>query len=543
MDDDVANMCFGQMSWGESLKKNPELTTAGGIKEIRQLLKKNVFDFMYYGDIPNEEKKTIIPSHLTCKEKIKNEILTEVKLRLVGGGNHQIRKEYDDFYSSTIKTSSVFTMLAEAASKKLHLKSMDIEGAYLEADMDDIIVYMRINQKIAELFIRERPELKKYLHNGILYVKLKKALYGIIQAALKWKEKLSKELLELKYQQCTEDDCIFFKIIDGYMIKIGVYVDDLLLSHKCKDVIDREILAIGSRFSGYSESDGINFKFLGMKIARNSNMDVMVSMREYIKDICAEHKVDFTSILPGTDDLFDEDDTPLICEDERKIFHTGTAECLYLSKRVRCDILVNTSFLAGRVTCATKKNQEQLYKLLCYLFGTMNRGIIYRGGGSMEPEVYGDASFMIHEDTRSRGGDLVILSGGVVSAHSSKQSIITKSSTESELVNLDETVMAGALPTRRLLSSLQQSQKATKVYQDNDSVMKLIRRGKPISQRTKHISMKYFSVCEYITNKEIEVIWCPTGDMLADILTKQLTGKTFKKLRNILAPMIEEKYL
>ena len=57
------------------------------------------------------------------------------------------------------------------------------------------------------------------------------------------------------------------------------------------------------------------------------------------------------------------------------------------------------------------------------------------------------------------------------------------------------------------------------------------------------ISMRYFSVCEHIKNKEIEVVWCPTGDMLADILTKQLTGKLFKKMRNIIAPVIEEKYL
>ena len=542
MQENVAMFCFGQMSWGESMRKNPEMTSAGGTKEIRQILDKNVLEFKHYRDITHEEKKEIIPSHLTCKEKMDKDIVTEMKLRLVGGGNKQVEKEYENFYSSTIKTSSVFTILAEAASKKLHLKSMDIEGAYLEADMDDTIVHMRINNKVADMFIKERPELKEFLHNGALFVKLKKALYGIIQAALKWKEKLTAELVKLGYVQCTEDDCIFYKTIDGYMMKIGVYVDDLLLSHKTKAIIDREILAIGSRFSGYKESDGINFKFLGMKVARNSNMDVMLSMKDYTKKICCEHDIDFVSTLPGTKDFFEEDDSARIPEDERIIFHTTTAECLYLSKRVRTDILVNTSFLSSRVTCATENNKDQLYKLMCYLYGTMDRGIIYRGGGSMEPLVYGDAAFMVHDDTRSRGGDLVIISGGVIAAHSSKQTIITKSSTESELVNLDNTVVS-ALESRRLLIALGENKKATRVLQDNNSVLALIKRGKPISQRTKHISMRYFSVCEHIKNKEIEVVWCPTGDMLADILTKQLTGKLFKKMRNIIAPVIEEKYL
>ena len=113
-------------------------------------------------------------------------------------------------------------------------------------------------------------------------------------------------------------------------MKIGVYVDDLLLSHKTKAIIDREILAIGSRFSGYKESDGINFKFLGMKVARNSNMDVMLSMKDYTKKICCEHDIDFVSTLPGTKDFFEEDDSARIPEDERNIiFHTTTAECLY----------------------------------------------------------------------------------------------------------------------------------------------------------------------------------------------------------------------
>ena len=160
----------------------------------------------------------------------------------------------------------------------------------------------------------------------------------------------------------------------------------------------------------------------------------------------------------------------------------------------------------------------------------------------MEPEVFGDASFMIHDDTRSRGGDLTMISGGIVQAHSSKQTIITKSSTEAELVNLDESTTA-ALGIRRLLLALGEKMVPTVIYQDNNSVLALVRRGKPISQRTKHISMRYFSVCEHIKDGEIVVEWCSTHNMLADILTKPLFGKTFKKIRNIITPAIAEEYL
>ena len=52
------------------------------------------------------------------------------------------------------------------------------------------------------------------------------------------------------------------------------------------------------------------------------------------------------------------------------------------------------------------------------------------------------------------------------------------------------------------------------------------------SKRTRHIDIRYFFITDRVANKEIEIIYCPTGDMCADLLTKPLQGSLFKKFRD-----------
>ena len=51
------------------------------------------------------------------------------------------------------------------------------------------------------------------------------------------------------------------------------------------------------------------------------------------------------------------------------------------------------------------------------------------------------------------------------------------------------------------------------------------------SQKTCHINVRYFSIKDKVDSGDIEVIYCPTGDMLADFFTKPLQGKQFELFR------------
>ena len=70
------------------------------------------------------------------------------------------------------------------------------------------------------------------------------------------------------------------------------------------------------------------------------------------------------------------------------------------------------------------------------------------------------------------------------------------------------------------------------MYQDNMSTIALVKNGKSNCDRTRHIAIRFFIVADRVASKEIKIECIPTGEMLADILTKPLQGALFKKLRD-----------
>ena len=69
------------------------------------------------------------------------------------------------------------------------------------------------------------------------------------------------------------------------------------------------------------------------------------------------------------------------------------------------------------------------------------------------------------------------------------------------------------------------------LYQDNQSAMRLEENGKNSSTRTKHISIRTFWIKDQVKLGKIKVIYMPTNEMIADMLTKPVQGELFFKLR------------
>jgi hypothetical protein len=66
------------------------------------------------------------------------------------------------------------------------------------------------------------------------------------------------------------------------------------------------------------------------------------------------------------------------------------------------------------------------------------------------------------------------------------------------------------------------------VHQDNQSGMKLMNNGESISNKSKHMRVRYFYVKEKIDESIIQLNYTPTNLMIADLLTKPLFGKQFE---------------
>src|SRR6218665_3906657 len=75
---------------------------------------------------------------------------------------------------------------------------------------------------------------------------------------------------------------------------------------------------------------------------------------------------------------------------------------------------------------------------------------------------------------------------------------------------------------RRLLEELDQEVvKPTVLLEDNQSCIKLLQNEKT-THRTKHVATKFHFVRDLYKSKELDVKYCPSERMIADLLTKTL---------------------
>ena len=147
---------------------------------------------------------------------------------------------------------------------------------------------------------------------------------------------------------------------------------------------------------------------------------------------------------------------------------------------------------------------------------------------------YVDGSHQIHEDCRGQTGSLVTFGQGAVASSSNKMKCNTKSSTETEIISFADK-LADIVWMRYFIECQGYTIDEYIVFQDNMSAMSLEKNGRvSSSKRTKHIKAKYFLIKDYYDAEEIDIKFCPTDEMWADILTKPLQGQRFRDMRAFL---------
>ena len=115
---------------------------------------------------------------------------------------------------------------------------------------------------------------------------------------------------------------------------------------------------------------------------------------------------------------------------------------------------------------------------------------------------------------------------------SSKQKINSRSSTESELIAVDD-YMDKVLWTRLFLKSQGIDIESTVVQQDNESAIWLENNGKwSAGKRSKALNVRYYFISDQVEQGNVTVEYESTGEIVADFLTKPLQGSAFLKLRS-----------
>ena len=128
----------------------------------------------------------------------------------------------------------------------------------------------------------------------------------------------------------------------------------------------------------------------------------------------------------------------------------------------------------------------------------------------------------------------------MIVADSTIQKFNARSSTESELIGVDDRI-SNILWTQQFLGCQVFKVKLNIIYQDNTSTMKLQNNVKASSgKRIRNYDIKYFYVTYLIRKDKSQVIYCPTDDMLGDYMTKPLVGSKFVKFRDFIMNLLNK---
>jgi hypothetical protein len=491
----------------------------------------------------------------------------EHRVRLVFDGSRQSPETYDDTYAPTVRSESVRLFHIFCVEEGFSIGQYDVPQAFLKAFMDhDIFAY---------------PPKGQSSFNGQI-LKLRRALYGGKQSAYLWFNLMDSFLLELGFVSSSLDKCLY-KRHDALLI---LFCDDLRIGASSL-VLQSLHDALFAKF-GITTASGT--RFLGMDTVYDiKNGHLKISMETYINTTMARFSdFDLSRGIPYREivgcllwitlcvmgpellrvkDLarrsnsytasdYQDALNVLLRIEKRKhhgivIFRSAAGHELLPSS---CRAPLESSALITDDTgwVIPSEDNELRQKSLCQpltvarLSPSSSIPLVTDYGIDDASEldiprlvlatnvrynliVYGDASFAIGETKQSVSGFVVYLNGTPLLWGSLKQTIVVDSSCSAEYV-------AASIACKQLLHAENMigflgfcCPKPYRQYTDSMACLHIATNPAKLGN-VRHLQIRYHLVRCYVTLGDIEMVYCVTEHMVADLFTKIVTAAQDSRL-------------
>ena len=359
--------------------------------------------------------------------------------------------------------------------------------------------------------------------------KLKKVLYGLKQAPRVWYSKLSSALVSWGFQHSKSDPSLFIHLTATVQLLLIVYVDDIIITGSSPSQIDSLANKLHATFA--IRDLGRLHYFLGIEVTYSPNQ-LHLCQQRYITDILASSKLldSKPTPTPGsvTKPISKFDGIPL---DDPSEYRRLIGSLQYVTM-TRPDISFAVNRACQFMQQPTSTHLLAVKRILRYLAGTKSHGITFTASKSLSLSAFSDADWASNpDDRRSTSGYCIFLGDSLVSWSSSKQKVVSRSSTESEYRALADAA-ADLTWFKHLFSELHLPVSATPVlWCDNLSATHLA--SNPIFHaRTKHIEIDFHFLRDMVQRKQLIIRHVASSDQIADIFTKHLLISQFNCLSN-----------
>jgi hypothetical protein len=497
-------------------------------KEHDSLVRNDVYDV-----VPRPAHARVIKSAILLKVKRDmNGDISTYKARVIAKGYSQIYGvDYNETFAPVARRESLRLLLAIAAKWEMMVHQMDVNTAFLYADLDEE-TYMEI------------PEGLNQGEHGDRVWKLKKCLYGLKQSPRKWNEEMDTTLRRLGFRASRVDPCVYVLQDENAAasVLIALYVDDLIIAAKDAQVLIRIKKALQAKYE--MKDLGTAQWCLGMRIVWDENKKwIQLDQKNYIEEVLAKFQMEMAKPI----------ETPMeqnasawqypgehVKSLSQKGLYRTVIGCLnYLATNTRPDIAFATAWLGKFVEEPKEVHWQAVKRILRYLKGTSELGIRYKRGGAspnyLDMCVLSDADWSGDlQSGRSTSGVITMVGGGAVMWTSKRQLSTAQSSAEAEYMALGVAVQDAIWLNEWLSEIGVVLNSAIPLMCDSSSAIAM---GKnPIARKgNRHIRVKHHLVRENVENGQVFLKQVKSGEMWADIMTKSsMRVEQFVKCRSVI---------
>ncbi|CAE7831413.1 RE1 [Symbiodinium sp. CCMP2592] len=449
------------------------------------------------------------------------------KARLVICGNMAM-SEVLQLYAETAPAEAVRSALVLTCKNRWMIGILDITAAFLKTPLG--------RRKGDPIVVAQPPRLLELMGITVKFElwALLRALYGLREAPMLWcnfRDETMRSLPAprgLRWQQgraitswwTMRDSC------GKVCAVIVVYVDDYLICGP-RDIV-MEISDIIQRVWDTTEltflGPGSDVRFLGMELRRESETseEIYVLQQGYIQELLRLHEVKSThrDKVPITKDLATVPDKEEDHDEEMvRRAQQITGEVLWVAQRTRPDVSYTTSMMASMCSKFPRQVLQIGFKTLGYLQRTMDYALVIKWE-EKGLVMFCDAAYA-PQGLRSHGGWVVTYGGTPVVWRSGKQSMITLSTAEAELLAMLDGAVA-MKGVEAILSDAGEQVMFRQIASDSTSALSIS--GGTSSWRTRHLRIKAGWLQEQLAQGLLETVHCPGERQPADLLTKPLSS-------------------
>lgn len=507
----VALLAIEPKTYKQAIECNENKKWIAAMKDEYQSLVKN--DTWKLVERPKD--RNIVDNRWIFKIKQNtNGLVERYKARLVARGfSQEYGFDYLETFSPVVRFTSIRTILAVAAQRKMCLKQFDVKTAFLNGDLKEEI-YMQQPMGFSD---------------GTEKVcKLQRSLYGLKQASRCWNQKFKNFIQLFGFSTCKADSCVFVSRKDGQLVIMAIHVDDGLIAGDTVKSIDDVLKFLCDHFEIKSMNVGC---FLGLEIEQRSDGSIFVHQSNYAKRVLSRFNMENCNPVatPGDSNkiLHDFDDS----KPSEYPYREAVGSLMYLSIATRPDITHAVAIASRYLEKPNMAHENAVKRIFKYLKGTINFGIFYASGGTNKLIGYSDADHAGDIETRrSTSGYIFKLNDGIISWSSERQKSVSISTMEAEYIAASE-ASKELIWIRRLLCEILANELDVPIfYMDNQSAIRLIKNPE-FHKRSKHIDIRYHFIREKFEEAEFVLEYVSSDNMIADIFTKSLPKEKFNYLR------------